>query len=317
VVDEISLTVKRVPSMRALMLITFAFLYALAPLIALAQNQQKPASDFRVYDASGKLATIDEIVAAMDKAEVVFIGETHNDAVGHQVELGLLQAAAARYNQGAGRQLALSLEMFERDVQTTLDEYLGGLILERQLISDARPWSNYQSDYRPLVEFAREKGMAVIAANVPTRYANMVARAGRNSLDALSPQAKVWLAPLPYGEASTPYAAKFQRAMQGMGGGHEGKAMQNFLDAQVLRDATMAHSIAQALKARQKALVLHVTGIFHVEGRMGIPEQLEKYRPQTRFIVIALVPASEVPKTDAESLRKLGDFVVVTQTAQQ
>jgi uncharacterized iron-regulated protein len=71
------------------------------------------------------------------------------------------------------------------------------------------------------------------------------------------------------------------------------------------------------LKARQKALVLHVTGIFHVEGRMGIPEQLDKYRPQTRMLVIALVPASETPKTDAESLKKLGDFVFFTQTAQQ
>jgi uncharacterized iron-regulated protein len=299
------------------MLITFSLLYALAPLIALAQNEQKPSSDFRVYDSSGNVVTIETVVAAMDKAQVVFIGETHNDAVGHRVELQLLQAAAARYNQSGGRTLALSLEMFERDVQTTLDEYLGGLILEKQLISDARPWNNYQSDYRPLVEFAREKSMPVIAANVPTRYANRVARLGRSSLAALSPAAKVWLAPLPYGEASAPYAAKFQRAMQGMGGGHEGNAMQNFLDAQVLRDATMAHSIAQALKAGQKALVLHVTGIFHVEGRMGIPEQLERYRPQTRMIVIALVPASETPKTDAESLKKLGDFVFVTQTAQQ
>src|ERR1043165_1690508 len=143
-------TLKRASSMRALMLLTSSLLYSLAPLIALARNEQKPASDLRIYDSSGKAVTIDEVVAAMDMAEVVFIGETHNDPVGHQVELRLLQAAAARYSQSGGRRLALSLEMFERDVQTTLDEYLSGLILERQLISDARPWNNYQSDYRPL-----------------------------------------------------------------------------------------------------------------------------------------------------------------------
>ena len=202
-------------------------------------------------------------------------------------------------------------------MQTTLDEYLGGLILERQLLSDARPWNNYQTDYRPLVEYARLNNLPVIAANVPTRYANRVARMGRGSLSALSQGAKTWIAPLPYGEASAAYAAKFKSAMSGMGGGgHAGEGLQNFLDAQVLRDATMAYSIAQALTSRQKPLVLHVTGIFHVEGRMGTFEQLEKYRPRTRAIVIALIPATEAPGLDTESLKKSGDFIFVTGAAQ-
>jgi uncharacterized iron-regulated protein len=306
--------------MKVSLLISFFLLYALSPLTVLAQGEQKPATDFRVYDSSGKVVTLDDVISAMSRAEVVFIGETHNDAVGHRIELQLLQAAEARYGSGAQsgsrREVTLSLEMFERDVQTALDEYLGNLILERQFLTDSRPWNNYPSDYKPLIELARAKSLAVIAANVPTRYANRVARMGRASLAALSPQAKEWLAPLPYGEASTAYAAKFNSAMGGMPSGHDGNAKQNFLDAQVLRDATMAYSIAQALKSRQKALVLHVTGLFHVEGRMGIPELLEKYRPQTRSLVIALIPASQSPKLDAESLKKAGDFVIVTQAAQ-
>lgn len=306
--------------MRATVFVIFLLIYALlVPLCALAQGGQKPAADFQVYDSSGRAVTLDEVISAMSNTDVVFIGESHNDAVAHRVELQLLEGALASYGSGAPstrREVALSLEMFERDVQPVLDEYLGNLILERQFLSDSRPWNNYPSGYRPLLEFARSKNLPVIAANVPTRYANRVARMGRASLSALSPQAKAWLAPLPYGEASTAYAAKFKSAMGGMTAGHQGNAQQNFLDAQVLRDATMAYAIAQALTARPKALVLHVTGIFHVEGRMGIPEMMERYRERTRMLVVALIPASESAKLDAESLKKAGDFVIVTQAAQ-
>jgi uncharacterized iron-regulated protein len=309
--------------MKATLLITCSLLYLLfitASVFAQGDEQKKPAENFRVYDSSGKVVTLADVINAMGKAEVVFIGESHNDAVAHQLELQLLQGTFLHYNAGdsavSPRDIVLSMEMFERDVQTTLDEYMGGLILEKQLLSDARPWNNYQTDYRPLVEFARANNLPVIAANVPTRYANRVSRMGRGSLTALSQAAKMWMAPLPYGEASAAYAAKFRSAMSGMGGGHAGDAVQNFLDAQVLRDATMAYSISQVLTSRQKPLVLHVTGIFHVEGRMGTFEQLEKYRPRTRAIVIALIPATEAPSLDAESLRKSGDFVFVTGTAQ-
>jgi uncharacterized iron-regulated protein len=312
--------VEEIAMMKAALLITFSLLCSLVPVTAFAQGEQMRAADFRAYDSSGKAVSLNDVVGAMGGADVVFIGEVHNDAVGHRLELQLLQAAYTRYGPGAEasarRDVTLSLEMFERDAQTTLDEYLGNLILERQLLSDSRPWNNYQTDYRPLIEFARANNLPVIASNAPTRYANRVSRMGRASLAALSPQAKAWIAPLPYGEASAAYAAKFNRAMEGMGGGHDSNLKQNFLDAQVLRDATMAYSIAQALAVRPKALVLHVTGLFHAEGRMGIPEQLERYRPRTRTLVIALIPETQAPKLDAENLKKVGDFVIVTLAPQ-
>lgn len=306
--------------MRVALLITFFILYTLSPTGISAQVEQKPKANFRVYAASGKEVALEDVVNAMGKSEVVFLGETHNDAVAHQLEAELLQSAASRYGLNAAadsrRQLVLSLEMFERDVQTILDEYLSGLILERMFFKDSRPWSNYQTDYRPLVEFARKNNLPVIAANAPARYANQVSRLGRGSLASLSKTAKAWLAPLPYGEASTAYAEKFNSFMESATAGHDPNSKKYFLDAQVLRDATMAYAIAQNLKSRQKALVLHVTGIFHVAGRMGVPEQLTAYRPQTRMIVVAIVPAVEAPKPDAESLEKFGDFVFITTPAQ-
>jgi uncharacterized iron-regulated protein len=214
--------------------------------------------------------------------------------------------------------------MFERDVQIVLDEYLAGMITENHFLLSSRPWDNYKTAYRPLVEFARENRLPVIAANAPRRYVNRVSRMGRLSLEELTPTARGWIAPLPFAAASPAYAARFARLMTGM------SAAQNqtqpmaqptspahspsLLDAQSLWDATMAHSIAEHLKRTPDALILQVNGRFHSEERLGIPEHLLRYRPATRFIAITIVPQKE-GVFDAARMKNLGDFVILTNGA--
>ncbi|HYX42725.1 MAG TPA: ChaN family lipoprotein [Pyrinomonadaceae bacterium] len=287
----------------------------LTPVAALPQDAPQVSDNYHIYDGTGKTATLAQVVDAINSNEVVLIGETHNDQTAHLIERQLLEGAYARLAHDADkhneRRLALSLEMFERDVQTPLDEYLAGLITEPQFLASSRPWKNYQTDYRPLVEFARAHELTVVAANAPERYVNRVARLGRDSLKALSPDALAWLAPLPYPAASPAYAAKFKEAMGG-GEMHGTHGNPYLLDAQVLRDATMAHSLAEQLR-QQHALILHVTGIFHTEGRLGTPEQLRTYRPQTRVLVLTIAPAS-TNATDIKQLAGSGDFVFVTES---
>ncbi|MEM6365076.1 MAG: ChaN family lipoprotein [Planctomycetota bacterium] len=110
--------------------------------------------------------------------------------------------------------LTLPLEMFERDVQLVLDEYLSGLIVEKHFLKAARTWSNYESDYRPLVEFAKQNHLPVIAANAPRRYVNLVSREGMKALDDVQDPKRSGLPPLPYAEASKAYAAKFNDLME-------------------------------------------------------------------------------------------------------
>ena len=286
-------------------------------------GQEKPLdnSQFRVYSANGKVSTLDEITAAMADTEVVFIGEVHNDTAAHLFELQLLQKASARYGLAATagrspeRKVILSLEMFERDVQLVLDEYLANLIAERHFLASSRPWDNYATDYRPLVEFARAHALQVVAANAPERYVNRVARQGRDSLKALTPTARSWLAPLPYGTASAAYAAKFREVM-GAGAQHGVAAHGNpfLLDAQALRDATMAYSLAEQFQDGQRPLVLHVNGNFHSQGGLGTPEQLRALRRQLRTLIVTIIPAATAPPIEAGRLRELGDFVVVTNS---
>jgi uncharacterized iron-regulated protein len=292
------------------------------------------------------------LAAALENADVLLVGEMHNDPLAHLLEAELLRTAVRRLRQAGQspqRAVALSLEMFERDVQIVLDEYLAGLITEKHFLSSSRPWNNYETDYRPLVELAREHQLHAIAANAPARYVTRASRAGADSLKALSPVALGWLPPLPFAPASAAYAGKFAQAMGGgpalaasphgaatpaagearpaapteaparaqpAPGGQTSAAAAhgsaNLLDAQNLRDATMAYAISEHLKRAPGAFVFHVNGRFHSEERLGVTEHLLRYRPTTRVLVVTIVSDRSFPDFDAATMARLGDYVIVT-----
>ena len=59
-----------------------------------------------------------------------------------------------------------------------IDKYLNDEMREIEFINNSRPWENYQTDYKPLVEFAKEKDMYVLASNIPRRIANQYTKVG-------------------------------------------------------------------------------------------------------------------------------------------
>lgn len=269
-------------------------------------------AQFRVFDALGNSRTVTDIVAAGDANEVIFLGEMHDDAVGHAVQAEIFRRIVERF--GTTREIALSLEMFERDVQIVVDEYLTGLISEQHFLLSSRPWGNYKWDYRPLVELAKEKRLPVIAANAPRRYINMVSRNGRSSLNGLSKDAKRWVAPLPYSEPSERYSAKFKALM---GPSPEAQmGLNNILSSQALWDATMAHSIYGFLKSKKRPLVVHLVGSFHTESRLGTVEYLLEYRKKTKAVVVTARYEDAFTMFVPEKHKSIGDFVVLTDGKQ-
>jgi uncharacterized iron-regulated protein len=296
------------------------------------------AGEYRVYTGAGGPASIDDIVAAMGQYQVVFIGETHDDPTGHMLEATLLSRAYETY--GEERSVALSLEFFQHDVQPILDEYLADLITEKSFRTDSRPWPRYETDYRPLIEFAKENGVPVIAANAPRRYTTRVTMHGREALLDLSPEARTTFAPLPYGQPSTAYRDQWVRVImevmeeEGKKCGlpipapEEGEeevearapvgshaAMGNQLHSQVLWDATMAYWISRYLAGHPDALVLHMVGGFHVERGTGTPEHLEAYRPGTSRMIVSLRPVEDVDAFQQAPEGQWGDFVIQTDKA--
>lgn len=273
---------------------------------------QANPENYRIYDAKGNPATLDQILEAIGQNDVVFLGEQHDDSVCHALQFQIFKSAIEKY--GANRKIALSLEMFERDVQIVVNEYLKGLITERKFLDDSRPWGNYKTDYRPLVELAKEKKYEVIAANSPRRYVNMVSRNGRDSLNALSKEAKNFLPPLPYAPASENYSKKFKALM---GNAPEATAgLDNILSSQSLWDAGMAYSISESLKENRGELVVHLNGAFHTESRLGTIEHLLRYKKNARVLVVTMRYENDFKTFDKTKHTDIGDFVILTDAKQ-
>jgi uncharacterized iron-regulated protein len=152
------------------------------------------ADDYAAFTSDGIYLDGPEAIADhLADADVIFLGEKHDDPVAHLLEKEIL--AAVHRKKGT---VALTLEMFERDVQGVLDGYLAGHYKESQFLKASRPWPAYKTDYRPMVEYAKEQGFPVIAGNAPRRLVNFVTRNSPEELTILPEAELQWLPPLPY-----------------------------------------------------------------------------------------------------------------------
>ncbi len=262
-----------------------------------------PAQSYTITrSVDGAEVPMDSLVRALATADVVVFGEEHDDLAGHQAQLALLVGLFRQAPTG----VTLSMEMFETNAQQALDEYLAGLIPERDFLRDANPWSTYAEHYRPLVEFAKQHRVPVVAANAPARYVSMVNRRGRASLDSLSAVAKAWLPPLPYDTLGGRYREKFYALM----GGTDNHMSPNLYHAQNLWDATMASRIAMALQGPEGRKVLHLCGRFHSDEYLGTVAQLRRLDPALRIVTISSFPADRTE--EGVAIESLADYVIVT-----
>ena len=324
---------RRTFALTALLLAAASPIIAQLPLAAPHASLGDPLEveegvDYRVYDRSGNLSSLAAIVRAAMSDDVLLVGEEHDDMVGHAFEAVLFDRVLEEIGApgSSGRQIVLSLEMFERDVQYVVDEYLAGLISEDHFLRSARPWDDYAARYRPLVESARGARVPIVAANAPRRYVNRVTSEGPESLLDLSAQARGYLPPLPYPSPSEVYREQWNEimaeAMASMRANAESAedgeerdypVNPNAIYSQALWDASMGHSIAQALVRHLDGLVVHFAGSFHVEKGTGIPERIADYRPGTRVTTVVMTKVDDIEAWSAEEHGPLADYIVLTQ----
>ena len=201
------------------------YLLSLAVILLslVAFSQPKPA--YVLYTADGKKANYGKMIQLLSSKDVVLIGEYHNNAISHWMELEITNDCQQK------REVVLGAEMFEQDNQNALNQYLAGKLTAKGLDTAARLWKNYPTDYAPLVNFAKEKGLAFVATNVPRKYASMVSKGGFETLNNLTAEEKSWLAPLPI--AYDPELPGYKNMMAMMAG----HGTPNMPKAQALKDA--------------------------------------------------------------------------------
>lgn len=295
-----------------------ALLFILAAHCCIAQETLSE-KNYRIYSVKlGKEISLDDIVKDMDSYDVLFFGEEHNDSVTHFLEQSMLRLLYNRY----GSNTALSMEMFERDVQPVMNEYLKGFIREKHFVKDARAWNNYH-DYRPMVEFAKDKGLDVVCANAASRYSNLAGRRGQKALEELPEESKGFFAPVPYDTAEGAYYEKLTGLPQHTAGtttdtakakANPMAAMGGFdlVVAQSLWDATMAYSIAEYRKHSKEKKILQVNGSFHSDEGFAAVTQLKKYSRKTRSLVISSTSDEQFPNINWNDYKKNGDYIIIT-----
>ena len=282
----------------------FCLILLLLSLPVLAFCQENTTVHYKIYDTKNqKIISVDDIVNNMDRADVLFFGEEHSDSTCHILESAIFNKLVTKY---PGK-TALSLEMFETDCQNVLNEYLAGLIREKNFITEARAWQNYK-DYRPMIELAKTSHIPVIAANAPARYVNMVNRMGLASLQKLDDIGKSWLPPLPVDTATGAYYDKFIEIM----GGHGAMGGMQMYQAQNLWDATMGWSIARFFKKHRDYKILQVNGGFHSEEKLGAAAQLIKYSPKAKILNIACFSDDSFDNPDWSKFSNGNDYIILT-----
>jgi len=298
-------------SYRSVVILSAVVLGACSSRSAGPAAPQPASADHRVVESStGAVTDFRALVDRAVAAEVVFFGELHDDAGTHRLQRALLDAAAARRGD-----VVLALEMFERDVQPVLDAYLAGRITEAEFLEKSRPWPNYATDYRPLIELAKERGIPVLAANVPRRIAAQVSRGGLDTLQALPEADRAFVAR----EFQCPrdtYYDRFAATMSGHPGLTEAMIFR-FYEAQCVKDETMAESVVELLKARPGALVIHMNGSFHSDYGSGVPERVRRRRPGSRILTLTGIPVADPANAVPGEERSRADFLLYTKRPQE
>jgi uncharacterized iron-regulated protein len=244
----------------------------------------------------------EEIAEKFQSVDVILIGEEHDDKIGHAEKLKLIRFLSDR------QKFIISMEMFERDQQIVLNEFLSGLIDEKIFQTDIKLWNNFE-DYKPIVLFAKENKIPVLASNAPRRYVRMLSRNGLEELYRFPTSSKKLFAPIYMIE---PYRQEaYENKIFGSIAGHtnEKLGMKNMILAQNLWDATMADSIAKSLD-RKRAKIIHINGRFHSDEYMGVTHRLTQLGIKVLTISMFVQRTAESPNQN--QLKKYADIIYIT-----
>ncbi len=273
---------------------------------AYAQTTSTPVQQEQVETFRRNVSTQQQILQELVKADVVYLGETHDSPEAHKAQLEILQALHQQ-----NRKIAIAMEMFQRPFQDVLDQYLAGKITEAQLVEQSEyekrwgfPWENYA----PLLRFAKTNQLPVLALNTPTEVTRKVARSG---LESLTTDERRYIPP--FSEIRTDNAEYRQMVQKAYEQHHQvghgnSTSFERFFTAQVLWDETMAEKIAQFLEANPDYQVVVLAGQGHIIYGYGIPSRVAR-RLGNGNLVQRSVLLSPLEGTSSPTNKAVADFV--------
>ncbi|MDX2099172.1 MAG: ChaN family lipoprotein [Leptolyngbyaceae cyanobacterium bins.59] len=252
--------------------------------------------------------TLEQLLQTLAKARVVYLGEIHDRAEDHQIQLVIIQAL-----HQANPKLVIGMEMFQKPCQSVLDRYLAGEISEAELREQSEydtRWGHPWEYYAPILRFARDQGLPVVALNTPTEVTRQVAR---NGLESLTPADQRWIPPLAEIRTdNSEYRQWVQEVYLGIAQ-HQmsSRGFDRFFQAQVLWDETMAEGITQIVKQKPDRQIIVLAGQMHIAYGYGIPDRVAR-RMGVRLIQQRLVLINPPEESRQSSSRSIADYLWIS-----
>ena len=267
--------------------------------------------------STGEQYNWEQLLDAMDNADVIIMGEQHTDARGHAIQTEIIAAAGERWSE-----MTLSLEEFDRSEQGELSAFQHDKITASELKA-VRNFvmpvvrDNWMDWNLPKLEAARQSQASLLASNAPLKYSRLVRNVGCDNLPELAPEERA-LFDCPSVAEDPAYKARFVRNLKASIGRNKPAGMKPLEEAQTDRmfralrvwDATMAASIVQ-VRADGANKVLHVVGSQHSDFNGGLIQELQDRDPDSRLLVICLTPkrAAKLAATDQDR----ADVIIYTR----
>ncbi len=245
------------------------------------------------------LLDLKRIISRLAEKRVVFIGETHDRYDHHLNQLALIQ----RLHE-ANPQLVVALEFFQQPFQPYLDGYIAGKIDERTFLEKTEYFERWGYDYRlyrPIIEYARQHSIPLLALNVPGEISEKVGQVG---LDGLTPEEKAAWVPEEIDRSDKEYRERLHVIYSQHPSTKSGD-FERFYQVQLLWDETMAARAARYLKENPGRQMVLLAGVGHLVYGAGIPRRLVRRMPVGTAIVL---------QGGAEDLSpEMGDFLLFSR----
>ncbi len=236
-----------------------------------AANDALAQPDLQLLELS-QTSGLSSIMQRLKKHRVIFVGETHDRLDHHLVQLEVLKAALAQTPD-----LVIGVEWFQRPFQSVLDDYIAGRIDESRMLSKTDYYTRWRFDYRlyqPVLRFAREQGVRVIALNASKELVDRVREKGLDGLDAEQRDRL----PADYDRSDEAYMQRLRKVFESHPGMME-RRFEHFVDVQLTWDETMAETAADYLIANPQTRMLVFAGVGHIAHGSGIPDRVQRRLP--------------------------------------
>jgi uncharacterized iron-regulated protein len=242
------------------------------------------------------LKTLDDVINSVSSKKVIYAGEQHDQFAHHNIQLQVMKGLYSK-----NKKLAIGMEMFQVPFQGVLDDYIAGRISEKEFLKKSEYFKRWGYDYnlyKPILDFAREEKIPVVALNIRRELVDKVSKSG---LDSLSDEEKKEI-PQQMDFSDNEYRDRLMKVFKMHRNSKDGN-FDFFYQSQILWDESMAQSIDEFFKKnqdfRQNGQFVVIAGAGHIQYGSGIPRRTFRRNGYEYAIILS----------DANTERNIADYI--------